>query len=112
MKIVETLFSLQDKDYKVFQQRLLPTVDPDTVIGVRVPQLRSLAKELQSDHYYVNMMIAWYFATALAKQWDSTLPYIQERRLPSWVHKKTIQKACESFRLSSDQKTTLRTLTG
>ncbi len=222
MDIRETLLSLQDDSYKSFHQRLIPTVDPDTVIGVRVPQLRVLAKELKndpqtarflsdcphhcyeenmlhallinmireprdcfeavnrflpfvdnwavcdglrpkaitrnkealltaidgwmhaehpytvrfgmemlmihflgndfspahlkavaavkSDHYYVNMMVAWYFATALAKQWDSTLVYIQDRLLPSWVHKKTIQKACESRCLSPEQKAILRVI--
>lgn len=69
-----------------------------------------LAAGVQSEQYYVNMMIAWYFATALAKQWDSAIQYIQNRRLPSWTHKKTIQKAIESYRIMPQQKEYLRTL--
>lgn len=213
----ERLFALQDLTYKAFNARLLPTVDPDTIIGVRVPQLRALAKTicmedlgplphkyyeenclhafcieqirefdrcvaeleaflpyvdnwavcdgmrpkcfqknkqallekirswLQSQHpytvrfaiemlmthyldeafcedyprmvslvdsneYYVNMMIAWYFATALAKQYDGVIGYLRSRSLPPWVHRKTIQKAVESFRISAEQKAYLRTL--
>lgn len=63
---------------------------------------------IQSEGYYVNMMSAWYFATALAKQWDAALPYITEYRLPLWVHNKTIQKAIESFRITPDKKEYLR----
>ncbi len=213
------LFSMQDKEYKKFISALLPTVDPETIIGIRTPALRAYAKKmtgreafmrnlphkyyeennlhaflieqirdydaciaalnaflpyvdnwatcdsmrprilkkepvrllsdierwLASDHtytvrfgiqllmlyyldenfdpvylkrvaaiqsgeYYVNMMIAWYFATALAKQYDATLPYIKERRLSPWVHAKTIQKAVESYRITSEQKAVLRKL--
>lgn len=63
-----------------------------------------------SEEYYVNMMMAWYFATALAKQYEDILPYLENRRLSLWVHNKTIQKAVESFRLTADQKSFLRTL--
>jgi len=218
--VQKALFKLQDKKYKQFSASLMPTVDPDTVIGVRVPLIRKLAKELRgnadafllslpheyfeennlhafiisensdfdeciaaverflpyvdnwatcdglrpkcfaknkslllkhiqnwlrsdkpytvrfgiemlmlhyldrdfdphmleqvslirSDEYYVNMMIAWYFATALAKQWDRAVIYLQEKRLPAWVHSKTIQKATESYRLSAEQKKYLKTL--
>ena len=218
------LFSLQDTDYKAFHSKLMPTIDPETIIGVRTPALRALARQLQklpgidldvfkanlphkyyeennlhaflieqcrdydtciweldcflpyvdnwatcdmmrpkcfkrhtkellckveqwlasghtytvrfaietlmvyfldekfdpcylamvaevqSDEYYINMMIAWYFATALAKQWDSTLPYLTERRLPLWIHNKTIQKAVESYRITPEQKELLRGL--
>lgn len=69
-----------------------------------------LVSEVISDEYYVNMMIAWYFATALAKQWETVIPYIEEKRLPEWVHKKTIQKAVESYRITDEQKKYLRTL--
>ncbi len=69
-----------------------------------------LVSEVISDEYYVNMMIAWYFATALAKQWETVIPYIKEKRLPEWVHKKTIQKAVESYRITDEQKRYLRTL--
>lgn len=68
------------------------------------------ATELRSDEYYVNMMIAWFFATALAKQYDATIPYLQEYRLDIWVHNKTIQKAVESYRITKEQKEYLRTL--
>lgn len=63
-----------------------------------------------NEEYYVKMMAAWYFATALAKQYDATLPYIEEKRLPKWVHNKTIQKAVESYRVSDKQKAYLKTL--
>lgn len=211
------LFALQDLGYRDFNAKLLPTVDPRTIIGVRVPQLRALAKAihiedlgllphsyheenmlhafciegirsfdgciaaldgflpyvdnwavcdslrpkcfkkhkvelmgyierwLHSEHtytvrfavemlmvhyldedfserypemvasvcsneYYVNMMAAWYFATALAKQYDAVVSYLEQRLLPAWVHQKTIQKAIESFRIPEEQKNYLRTL--
>ncbi len=216
------LFSIQDKDYQAFSAKLNPTVDPDTIIGIRIPALRALAKELKgsdeaekflsvlpheyfeeyqlhafligyekdfdkglsatecllpylnswaltdsirikafdkapekllphiekwlkddhpytvrygilclmnyflndrfatrypdmvaavhSNEYYVRMMQAWYFATALAKQYDAILPYLTERRLEPWVHNKTIQKAVESYRITTEQKAYLRTL--
>ncbi|MBO4327001.1 MAG: DNA alkylation repair protein [Clostridia bacterium] len=65
---------------------------------------------VRSDEYYVNMMIAWYFATALAKQYDAVLPYIEERRLDAWTHNKAIRKAIESRRISPEQKEYLRSL--
>ena len=67
-----------------------------------------MAAAVQSQEYYVNMMIAWYFATALAKQWDAAVPYIEQHRLSDWVHKKTIQKAVESYRITSEQKEYLK----
>jgi 3-methyladenine DNA glycosylase AlkD len=72
-----------------------------------VEQLELVAGVTAED-YYVRMMVAWYFATALAKQYDAALPYIEEHRLPEWTHKKTIQKACESYRLSPEQKEYLK----
>ena len=66
--------------------------------------------KINSDEYYVKMMVAWYFATALAKQYGSALQFIEERRLPLWTHKKTIQKALESNCLTSEQKDRLRNL--
>ena len=220
--IQEKLFALQDEKYKEFQSKLMPTVAPDTVIGVRTPQLRKLAKEIakteekqmllqelphkyfeenqlhafvialkkdfesclkeverflpyidnwatcdqlspkvfakhrkellphierwmksdhvytirfgigmlmqqfldddfdvqyaemaasvRSDEYYVNMMTAWYFATALAKQYDVILPFIEGRKLDVWTHNKAIQKAVESYRITPEQKEYLRTL--
>ena len=65
---------------------------------------------VKSDEYYINMMIAWYFATALAKQYKAVLPYIEEQRLTDWTHNKAIQKAIESRRISDEQKLYLRSL--
>jgi len=65
---------------------------------------------LRSEEYYVNMMIAWYFATALAKQYETVLPYLENRRLDAWTHNKTIQKAVESYRITPEQKAYLKTL--
>ena len=70
----------------------------------------SWVSDIHSEEYYVNMMIAWYFATALAKQYRAALPYIEERRLGPWVHNKTIQKALESYRVSEEHKACLKTL--
>lgn len=221
-EIEERLFDLQDKKYRDFQVKLIPTVDPSSVIGVRTPELRKLAKELikkddidtfmnklphghfdenqlhafilsamkdydkcmagvcsflpyidnwatcdqlspkvfgknkddllmhikewlnsdetytirfaagmlmehflgddfelsypemvasiESDEYYVNMMRAWYFATALAKQYDSVIPFIEEKRLDRWTHNKAIQKSVESYRITPEQKAYLKTL--
>lgn len=74
------------------------------------PEYPEIAAAVKSEEYYVNMMIAWYFATALAKQWDSVLPYIENNRLDTWVHNKTIQKASESYRITSEQKELLRAM--
>ena len=73
-------------------------------------EINALAASVCSEEYYVNMMQAWYFATALAKQYDSTVPFVEERRLSPWVHNKTIQKAVESFRITAEQKAHLKTL--
>lgn len=222
MTTQERLFSMQDLKYRDFHAGLCPTLDANTIIGVRTPQLRSLAKEIRkagedatflktlphqyyeenqihafliseerdfdialrevnrflpyvdnwatcdalrpkvfaknharlifqvkawlsaqapytirfgiemlmvhfldadfqaeylervskirSDEYYVNMMVAWYFATALAKQYEAALPYLTENRLDIWVHNKTIQKARESYRIAGSQKTFLNSL--
>lgn len=223
-EIRQRLFALQDTQYRDFQSRLMPTVIKETVIGVRTPQLRRLAKELarrdeieeflknlphgyyeennlhallimqerdyaraierveaflpyidnwatcdllrpkifqkdlpelihripdwltsehpytirfgiemlmvyylgetfspeypewvaglcrREDWYYVNMMIAWYFATALATQYEAVIPYIENHMLDAWTHNKTIQKAIESCRVSDDHKAYLKTL--
>lgn len=69
-----------------------------------------MVSEIQSEEYYLNMMIAWYFATALAKQYETILPYIEKQKLDVWTHNKTIQKACESYRITPEQKAYLRTL--
>ena len=221
-EIRERLISLQDKEYREFHIKLIPTVDPEAIIGVRTPALRSLAKELgkrpeideflndlphkyfeenqlhafiisgikdyercmeevenflpcidnwatcdqmspkvfkknredllvhinkwiasratysvrygvvmlmthyleedfdsaypnlvadiQSEEYYINMARAWYFATALAKQYDVVLPFIEGQRLDEWTHNKAIQKSIESYRITPEQKAYLRTL--
>lgn len=74
------------------------------------PSVLDTAAAVESDEYYVKMMVAWFFATALAKQWDAAIPYLQQRRLGVWVHNKTIQKACESYRITAGQKAVLRTM--
>lgn len=218
------LFELQDRGYKEFHAKLIPTINPDVIIGVRTPDLRKLAKNLSkaepdavkifmsqlphayyeennlhgflienikdydecikaldaflpyvdnwatcdgtvpkiltkhtdkllsqihiwlsSDHtytvryaigllmrcyldehfkdeypalvagvsskeYYINMMRAWYFATALAKQYEAIIPWLEKRRLDTWTHNKTIQKAVESYRITKEQKVYLKTL--
>ncbi len=222
MNIQEKLFSFQDLKYKAFHSRLMPTVEPEKIIGVRIPVLRNFAKEIEgtaeandflkqlphnyyeennlhaflienicdfdrcileverflpfvdnwatcdsmrpkcfkknkgklllyiekwlqsdstytirfaieclmlyfldesfdvkylqkvseikTDEYYVNMMIAWYFATALAKQWESAIVFLENHRLPLWVHNKTVQKAVESYRITDEQKAYLKAL--
>ena len=221
-EIVAELFRLQDKKYADFQAKLIPTVEADKIIGVRTPELRTLAKKLfneentssfltrlphqyfeenqlhafvislekdfdkciaeieaflpfidnwatcdqlspkvfkkerekllpyictwirsdkvytvrfaigmlmqhflddkfdtkyadmvaavRSEEYYINMMIAWYFATALAKQYASILPYLKENKLDDWTHNKAIQKSVESNRITAEQKVYLKTL--
>ena len=166
------LKKLQDVKYREMQVRIIPTVKPESIIGVRTPELRQIAKQyaqaeeimspkvfrthreellnsirewigsketytirfgigmlmehyldgdfdpaypemaagVRSEEYYVNMMTAWYFATALAKQYDAALPYIEQHRLDDWTHNKAIQKAIESYRITPEQKDYLRTL--
>lgn len=217
--IRQRLFALQDEKFRDFHSRLIPTVPPDSIIGVRTPELRKLAKEvgtepallsdlphkyydenqlhaliisgikdfdectarleeflpfvdnwatcdqmsvkifkkhtqqllpfvkkwldsghtytvrygvgclmnyyldsefspeymeivanIRSNEYYINMMIAWYFATALAKQYSEAMKYIDQHRLDDWTHRKAIQKAIESCRITDEQKKYLRTL--
>ena len=222
MKAQELLFQLQDKCYRDFQSKLIPTIPVETIIGVRIPTIRKLAKEygkdpesveflkqlphtyydenilhallvaeikdyevcvkevehflpyvdnwavcdifspkvfrknkdklidkirewtasghpytcrfgmemlmthfldedfrveyleipaaVHSEEYYVNMMIAWFYATALAKQWDAAVGYIEKKCLDPWTHNKTIQKARESYRITREQKEYLKTL--
>ena len=66
--------------------------------------------EIRSEEYYVNMMRAWYFATALAKQYEAVLPFLEGKRLDAWTHNKAIQKAVESRRIPDDTKAYLKTL--
>ena len=73
------------------------------------PEFLEWVASIKSNEYYIRMMQAWFFATALAKQWDATLPYIEQHRLHPWMHNKTIQKAIESYRITDEQKALLRT---
>ena len=74
------------------------------------PELLRWVTNVRNDHYYVRMMVAWHLATALAKQWEATIPYLEQPILAVWTHNKTIQKAIESFRITPEQKDYLRTL--
>ncbi len=69
-----------------------------------------IVSKIRSEEYYINMMIAWYFATALAKKWDSTIFFIENKKLDDWTHNKAIQKAIESRRITDEQKIYLRSL--
>lgn len=221
-KILDELFELQDKKYQELQSKIVPTIDKNKIIGVRVPDARKLAKKysntddakkflselphkyydenmlhglliseikeydecikeldrflpyvdnwavcdimspksfkknktalmkkiiewsnssetytcrfgigalmqhfldedfkkdylkipakIHTEEYYINMMIAWYYATALAKQWDDTIIYIEKNKLDTWTHNKTIQKARESYRITDSQKEYLKSL--
>ena len=68
----------------------------------------AMVAAVRHEDYYVKMMSAWYFATALAKQYDAVLPYITEHRLEKWTHNKAIQKAVESYRITPEQKEFLK----
>lgn len=87
-----------DKDFDREHLELTAGIRSQETVGIR------------SQEYYVNMMIAWYFATALAKQYEAAIPYIENHRLDDWTHNKTIQKAVESYRITDEQKAYLRTL--
>lgn len=72
------------------------------------PEFLELVASVKSDEYYINMMIAWYFATAMAKQYEATVPYIEQHKLSDWVHRKTISKCVDSYRISSEKKEYLK----
>ena len=74
------------------------------------PEYAENVASIRSEEYYVNMMRAWYFATALAKQYEKILPFLEEQRMDIWTHNKTIQKSIESYRITKEQKDYLRTL--
>ena len=74
------------------------------------PQYPEMVAGIRSEEYYVNMMVAWYFATALAKQYESILPFIEGKRLEAWTHNKAIQKSVESRRITEEQKIYLKSL--
>ena len=73
-------------------------------------EYNDLVASIRSDEYYINMMIAWYFATALANQYNDTISLIENRRLDEWTHKKTIQKARDRYRITEEQKEYLKSL--
>ena len=75
------------------------------------PKYADMVAAVRSEEYYINMMIAWYFATALAKQYGSVLPYLEGKKLDDWTHNKAIQKSVESNRITTEQKAYLKTLT-
>lgn len=122
-----TCDQLRSKAFAKYPDRLLPYIDKwlasDRTYTIRFgigalmcyflddkfkPEYLSKVAAVKSDEYYINMMIAWYFATALAKQYEATVPYIEEHKLLDWVHRKTIQKAVESFRVIDEHKNYLR----
>lgn len=97
-----------DKTYEMrFGIEMLMTYFLDAKYDVKYAKK---VAEIRRDEYYVNMMIAWYFATALAKQYESAVKFIENRSLDTWTHNKAIQKACESFRVSDEHKSYLKTL--
>ena len=74
------------------------------------PKFLKIVAAVTSEEYYIKMAVAWYFAEALAKQWDAALPYIKAKRLDAWTHNKAIQKARESFKISDERKELLKDL--
>jgi len=115
--------SLKCKCFKKNKDKLIPIISEwvkskDTFVcryGVNIfmdyfldedfkPEYLEIIAGIKSDEYYIKMVVAWYFATALAKQWDSSIPYIENSKLSTWVNNKTIQKAKESFRITKEQK--------
>lgn len=74
------------------------------------PQHLMWAAALNSDEYYINMAVAWYLSTALVKQWDAALPLVESRTLPQWIHRMTIRKAVESYRITPERKRLLLSL--
>ena len=96
------------------QLKLVAAIDENRFSDQPAGRLKNAAHSaaktatVPSDRYYVQMVVAWYMATALAKQWDATFPYIKGRKLSPWIHNKTIQKACESYRITDAQKKILR----
>jgi hypothetical protein len=74
------------------------------------PSYPEMVAGIKSEEYYISMMIAWYFATALAKQYDTVLPFIEKKQLDSQTHNRAIQKAVESYRITPEQKVYLKTL--
>lgn len=109
-KLIEKIheWSSSDKAYTVrFGLEMLMTHFLD---GDFDPRYLDIPVKVRLEDYYVKMMVAWFFATALAKQWSHSVPYIENKVLEPWTHNKTIQKACESSRVSDNQKEYLRSL--
>ena len=124
-----TCDQLSPKSFKKEPEKLLPYIynwiKSDKVYTVRFaigmlmqhflderfdPKYTDMVAAVRSEEYYINMMIAWYFATALAKQYASILPYLKEKKLDDWTHNKAIQKSVESNRITTEQKVYLKTL--
>ena len=124
-----TCDQLSPKAFKKEPEKLLPYIDTwirsDKVYTVRFaigmlmqhflgkrfnPKYADMVAAVRSEEYYINMMIAWYFATALAKQYASILPYLEGKKLDDWTHNKAIQKSVESNRITMEQKAYLKTL--
>ncbi len=124
-----TCDQMSPKAFKKDPERLLPYIDEwirsDKTYTVRFAvgmlmehflderfdtKYADMVAGLRSDEYYINMMIAWYFATALAKQYDACIPYIEEHRLDTWTHNKAIQKSVESYRITDERKLYLKSL--
>ncbi len=105
-KITEWILS--DKTYTVrFGMGMLMRYFLDERFDVKHLELTASVK---SDEYYVNMMTSWFFATALAKQYEAAVKFIEQKRLAVWTHNKAIQKAVESYRITDEQKKYLKTL--
>ena len=123
------IFSLKPTVFKANKQKLLPEINKwitsEHVYTVRFgvnmlmthfldndfcPEYALWVANVKQDDYYLKMVVAWYFATALAKQWESVISLVEQKVLPTWTHNKTIQKAVESFRISTEQKEYLKTL--
>ena len=99
---------VSDKTYTVrFSIGMLMKYFLDEHFNIEYP---GMVAEIRSEEYYINMMIAWYFATALAKQYEAVLPFIENHRLDMWTHNKAIQKSVESYRIAKEQKEYLRSL--
>ncbi|MCR5672683.1 MAG: DNA alkylation repair protein [Lachnospiraceae bacterium] len=97
-----------DKTYTVrFAIGMLMEHFLDDDFDIAYPEM---VAKVRSDEYYINMMIAWYFATALAKQYDAVLPFIEDHKLDKWTHNKAIQKSRESYRITGEQKEYLKGL--
>ena len=110
MELLENilLWIRSDKTYTIrFGIKMLMQHFLDNSFDISYPEM---VAGIKSKEYYVNMMIAWYFATALAKQYDEVLPYIENRVLDPWTHNKAIQKSVESCRIPADHKNYLKSL--